>query len=121
VQPRLLDDPGDGGTIPGTQVALIGLTSGASGETRVLAAPTHIGMELDLFMVTDGGGDIAVTASPAVNQAGNNTLTFAEAGDHIRFVGVGGVAGMSGIVGFAVAGVPAWRVVSNNGVALSTV
>ena len=121
VEPRVLPDPGDGETIPGSQVAMFALTSGGGGETRVLAAPTRVGMEIDVFMKVDGGGDIVVTAAPAVNQAGNNTLTFAEAGDHIRLVAIGGEVGMRGFIGYAPSDVPAWRVVANNGVVLSTV
>jgi len=50
-----------------------------------------------------------VTAASGVNQTGNNTLTFADAGDEILLVAIENSAAL------------AWRVVSNDGVALSTV
>lgn len=45
-----------------------------------------------------------------MNQTGDNTLLFEDGGDHIRLVG-----GRDGAGGYE------WRVVCNDGVALSTV
>ena len=100
-------DPGDGGAIPVTDGGNVSLvTEGA--ETRTLAAPSFVGQELSLALKTDDG-DCVVTASAAINQTGNNTLTFADAGDTIVLVGV------------ELGAAKVWRVVSNDGVALTTV
>jgi hypothetical protein len=108
VKPRDLGDPGDGVNIETPQSGYIRLVSGGA-ETRTLDDPQFEGQILDLFFETDGG-DCVVTTDSAVNQTGNNTLTFADAGDHIRLVG-----GRDG------AGAREWRVIANDGVALSTV
>ena len=82
------------------------VTAGA--ETRTLAAPVIAGQQATICMKTDAG-DAVVTVASAVNQTGNNTLTFADAGDEITLKST--VSGSSYV----------WRVVSNDGVALSTV
>jgi hypothetical protein len=81
-------------------------TSGA--ETRTLADPTNPGQVLSIFMWEDGG-DCVMTAASAVNQAGNNTLTFDNAGEVIvlHAIDVGGDLH--------------WRVLANDGVGLTTV
>jgi hypothetical protein len=101
-----ITDPGDAGAIP----VLVGgycllVTGGA--ETRTLAIPTARGQMLELIFKTDGG-DCVVTAAAAINQAGNTIMTFADGGDHILLQ-----AGEDG------AGAMEWRVVANDGVALS--
>jgi hypothetical protein len=63
---------------------------------------------ITLCFQTDGG-DCVVTAASAVNQAGNNTLTLADAGDEITLKSIR--SGSSFV----------YRVASNDGVALSTV
>ena len=102
-----LDDPGDEGAIPVTQSGHVALTTAAA-ETRTLAVPTEKGQILDITLDVDGG-DAVITVAAGVNQTGNNTLTGADAGDHIRRVGV------------QVGGALVWRVVANDGWALSTV
>ena len=111
VEPKELNDPGDAGRItPISDVFLLLVTATAGpGETRTLTDPIYAGQTLDLFFETDGG-DCVITADSAVNQAGNNTLTFADGGDHLRLQG-----GRDG------AGDYEWRVIANDGVALSTV
>lgn len=104
-----IDDPGDGEAIPVTASGTTMLESGASGETRTLADPTFLGQELTLTMLTDGGGDIVLTAASPVNQTGNNTLTFAAVRDTIKLVAIEAAAGLE------------WQVAFNDGVALSTV
>lgn len=100
-------DPGNAGAIPVTVSGYCLLvTTGA--QTRTLAIPSAYGQIIDLFFKTDGG-DCVVTAAAGINQTGNNTLTFADAGDHIRLVGAD------------TGGSKVWRVVCNDGVALSTV
>jgi hypothetical protein len=75
-------------------------------ETRALPAPIALGQELTITMDTDGG-DCVVTASHAVNQAGNTILTFDNVGETIRLVAI------------SIAGAFRWRVVANDGVGLS--
>lgn len=108
IEPRNLGDPGDAGNILTHQSGYVLLVTGGA-ETRTLDDPQWEGQILDLFFETDGG-DAVVTADSAVNQTGNNTLTFADAGDHLRLVGARDGAG-----GYE------WRVVANDGVGLTTV
>lgn len=104
---NLITDPGNAGAIPVTDDGSVQLvTTGA--QTRTLAAPTYVGQMLALSMKTDGG-DCVVTASAGVNQTGNNTLTFNDAGDTLVLIGIESGANKR------------WRVVSNDGVTLSTV
>jgi hypothetical protein len=105
----LIADPGDAGAVPVVRSGNCALTSGAGAETRTLAIPAAAGTYLDLSFDVDGGGDITLTAAAAVNQTGNNTLVFSDAGEHIRLAAV------------QVAGALVWRVVANDGVVLSTV
>lgn len=100
-------DPGDAGAIPVVGTGYVPLVSGGA-ETRTLAAPDFVGQQLALNFHTDAG-DVVVTCATTVNQTGNNTLTFADAGDQIVLM-----AGQSGAT-------VVWRVQSNDGVALSTV
>ena len=102
-------DPGDGAAVPVTSSGVCALTSDTAAETRTLAIPTRVGQVLDLVMDVDGGGDIVVTVAAAVNVTGNNTLTLDNAGEHISLRGV------------QVGGALVWRVLANDGVALTTV
>ena len=103
--PVLIADPGNAGAIPVTRSGNAALTT-AGAETRTLADPTRVGQVLTIGLDVDGG-DAVITAASAINQAGNTIMTMADAGDAIRLEGV------------QVAGAPVWRVVSNDGVALS--
>ena len=102
-------DPGDGNAIDVTTSGTVNLTSGGSGETRTLADPSFAGQEIVIGFDVDGGGDVVVTAASAANQAGNNTLTLADAGDILvaKAIDLGGS--------------PVWRIVANDGVGLTTV
>lgn len=100
-------DPGDAGAIPVIRSGNAALTS-AGAETRTLAAPGSVGLTLDITHDVDGGS-IAITVASAINQAGNNTITMAEAADYIRLVST------------QVGGVAVWRVAANDGAALTTV
>ncbi|MBR9800266.1 DUF2190 family protein [bacterium] len=102
-----ISDPGDGEAIPVTHSGTVPLVS-AGAETRTLADPTFLGQQLSLCFKTDGG-DAVVTSASGVNQTGNNTLTFADAGDVIVLVAIESGANLR------------WRVLANDGVALSTV
>lgn len=100
-------DPGDAGAIAVTRSGTCPLVT-AGAETRTLAIPDHAGQMLNLGFKTDAG-DCVVTVASGVNQTANNTLTFADAGDQLLLVAVENGAAL------------AWRIVSNDGVALSTV
>jgi len=98
-------DPGDAGAIPVTRSGSVGLVT-AGAETRTLAIPTFEGQQLSVGLTTDGG-DAVITAATGVNQTGNTSLTFADAGDHLKLEGV--YLGVNLV----------WRVVANDGVALA--
>lgn len=102
------DDPGDATAIPVTRSAHIAITTAAA-ETNTLAIPTFIGQKLILVCDVYAAGDRVVTAAAAVNQTGNNTLTFGAAGDFIVLEAA------------QVAGALVWRVTHNDGVGLTTV
>lgn len=74
-------DPGDAGVIDTRQSGVVCLVSGAAGETRILPRPRFLFQELLLCLQTDGGGDVVITVTGNVNQTGNNTITFADAGE----------------------------------------
>lgn len=102
----VIADPGNAGAIPVTGSGSCQLVT-AGAETRTLANPTTVGQTLALSMKTDGG-DCVVTAAAGVNQTGNTVLTFNDAGDVIVLVGIESGANKR------------WRVLSNDGVTLST-
>ena len=105
--PHLVADPGDGNAISSSSSGYVPLVS-AGAETRTLADAGRAGLTLDLYFKTDGGDCVVTIASP-VNQTGNNTLTFADVGDHIRLASIEDGSDFE------------WRVITNDGVALSTV
>jgi hypothetical protein len=105
--PELIKDPGDAGAIPTHVSGVVNLIS-AGAETRTLPAPKVEGQTMQFNFKTDGG-DCVITAAAAVNQTGNNTLTFADAGDHLYLQAV------------RLATALVWRVVANDGVGLTTV
>ena len=101
-------DPGTGVAIPVTTSAHIAITTAAT-ETNTLAIPTFIGQKMILVCDVYAGGDRVVTSAGAVNQTGNNTLTFGAAADFIVLEAA------------QVAGALLWRVTHNDGVGLTTV
>lgn len=102
-------DPGNGQAIPVDASGTIMLVSGAGNETRTVADPEFVGQEHTYTMKTDGGGDIVIASASAINQAGNNRMTFANVRDTIKLVAIEAAAGL------------VWQVAYNDGVALSTV
>lgn len=108
VEPDIIPDPGNAGTIDVSHSGYCELTS-AGAETRTLPDPTFRGQILDLVFVSDGG-DCVVTASSPVNQTGNNTITFTDVGEHTRLVG-----SYNATDGWE------WKTVVNDGAALTTV
>jgi hypothetical protein len=81
-----ITDPGNAGAIPVIKSGYCALVT-AGAETRTLAAPTYIGQELLLYMKTDGGNCV-VTCATTFNEAGNNTITFANTGEAVRMIAV---------------------------------
>lgn len=101
----VIADPGNAGAIPVTNGGNVSLvTTGA--ETRTLAAPSFVGQELSLALKTDGG-DCVITCATGLNQAGNTTATFNDAGDFLRLTAIYVGANLR------------WRVDSNDGVTLA--
>ena len=104
-----VSDPGNAGavTVPAHHHAVCALTS-AGVETRTLGTAAFAGQRVSLQFSVDGG-NLTLTAAATVNQTGDNTLLFEAAGDEIT------------LRASVKAGALVWRVVSNDGVALSTV
>jgi predicted RecA/RadA family phage recombinase len=102
-----ITDPGASGAIPVTDSGYCPLVS-TGAQTRTLAAPTYAGQQLLLCMKTDGG-DITLTCATGLNQTGNNTAVFNDAGDMLLLIAVYNGTNLR------------WRVVANDTVALSTV
>lgn len=99
-------DPGTGVAIPVTTDGVVPIVTAAA-ETNTLAIPSYMGQELILTMNTRVGGDRVVTASQAINQAGNTIMTFGAARDTICLRGI------------TIGGALRWQVAWNDGVALS--
>jgi hypothetical protein len=104
-----MKDPGDAGTISvgGRMLCYVNLVTAAA-ETRTLGDPSHGGQILTLCLKTDGG-DCTVTASSAINQAGDTSFIMDNAGDTVTLVGVEDGADLE------------WRVTHTDGVAVQTV
>ena len=103
----VLADPGDGGTIAATSLANCALSS-AGAETRSLAAPYFEGQILTLSAGGPVPGNITITSSSgAINQTGDTTMVFNNVADSIVLIG----ANINGSL--------LWRVLANDGVALS--
>lgn len=101
----LIPDPGNAKALPVTDSGVVPLKS-AGAETRTLAIPTFVGQKLALICDTYVG-NIVVTSSQAINQAGNTIMTFGVATDMIE------------LTAMTVGGALRWRVTANDGVALS--
>ena len=108
VEPVSIPDPGASGAIDVSHSGYVELVSGGA-ETRTMADPVFKGQVIDLTFITDGGDCVVTTASP-VNQTGNNTVTFADIGDHQRLVGF-----WNSNDGWE------WREIANDGAGLTTV
>ena len=105
--PKEITDPGASGAIPVTRSGNVPLTTAAA-ETRTLAIPAVAGITLSLSLAVDGG-DCTITAASAINQTGDNTIVLGDAGDTIVLIAVKKATGL------------VWRVLVNDGCALSTV
>lgn len=102
----IADPGGANAAIPVTTSGVLMITT-AGAETNTLAVPTFVGQELSLIMDTHVGGDRVVTSAQSINQTGNTIMTFGAAADMIV------------LKAMKVAGALRWRVVANDGVALS--
>lgn len=86
---KLIPDPGDGQTIYVTEdLQMCEMESGATGETRTLDDPKKSGIRVILRLKTDGGGDIAVTASNGFNVTGQQEANFQDASDLLSLISV---------------------------------
>jgi len=94
-----LADPGDAGAIPVTGSGVVNIVS-VGVETRTLAVPGYNGQRIGIHFKTDGG-DVTITVASAFNQDGDTTIVLDDAGDYVELVGV------------ELAGVFAWREVSD--------
>lgn len=84
------------------------ITTGGGGETATLPDPTRIGQEISFLLITDGGGDMVITAATRVTFAAASTvLTFADAGDYLVLRSVTTLGGTR------------WQILQNDGVALT--
>jgi len=103
-----LADHGNAGAIPVYASGSVALVTGAGLGTRTLADPTFVGQEVYLYFDTDGGGDCQVTAANDITQvAGENVMTFSDAGEHILLRAINMGAALR------------WRVIVKEGVVLS--
>jgi hypothetical protein len=101
-------DPGNAGAL-GVAVSQDYALVTAGAETRTIAVPTFANQQIRCYFLTDGG-DCVVTVAAAVNAAGNNTITLADAGDSITLQAFRTAASTS-----------VWRLAHNDGGALTTV
>lgn len=105
-----IPDPGNAGNIglePGKSLGYCSIKT-AGAETRTLLAPAAAGLHLTLSMDVDGG-DCVIATPAAINAAGNNRITLNDPGDNVELRSV------------LIAGLATWRLISNDGAALSTV
>lgn len=100
-----ITDPGNAGAISVATDGVCNLTS-AGVETRTLAIPTFVGQDLTLCFDTRVG-NIAVTVASAFDTSAHTTITLTAAGQYVV------------LKGCTIAGVRAWRLVTNGGATLS--
>lgn len=105
----VIADPGDAGAIPVLRSGVCAITTAAAAETRTLAVPASVGITLSIICDTYAVGDAVITVASAINQTGNNTITLGAAADMIE------------LKSMTVGGSIVWRVVANDGAALTTV
>lgn len=106
-QVAVIADPGDAGAVAVLRSGVCAITT-AGAETRTVAVPATVGLELAIICDTYVG-DATITVASAINQAGNNTIVLGVAADMIV------------LKSMTVGGTVVWRVVANDGAALSTV
>jgi hypothetical protein len=87
IGPALLDDPGASGTITFDMWGQQCLVVTATAEARTLARPTRAGILASVVLDTDAG-DLTLTVTGGYNEAGDTSITFADAGDMVAFLSV---------------------------------
>lgn len=108
--PNILTDGGlvaDAAAIPANTSAQYQIATAAA-ETNTLDIPAAAGIEISLYCTVHAVGDRVVTVASPINQAGNTIMTFGAVGDWIDLISI-----------VTTGGALAWRVRSNDGVALS--
>jgi len=103
----VIADPGASGAIPVGHSGVCALTTTAA-QTRTIAVPAKVGDIIAITLSVDGG-NATLTAASAINQTGNNTAVFDDAGDTLTLIATRKGAAL------------VWRVLANDGVTLSTV
>ncbi len=89
VAPFRMTDPASGGTIRvDRDQAVIPVVTGSGAKSLTLAVPVKVGLHARVELDTDGGGDLTLTVTSGYNQAGDTTITFADAGDCAIFESV---------------------------------
>lgn len=102
-------DPGTGAALPVTGSNWFNITTAGS-ETNTLANPTFLDQKIAVYTTVSSGSRVITTAT-AINQTGNNTITLAATADFIILQAI--YAGSTSTL--------RWRVLLNDGAALSTV
>lgn len=92
IRMKAITDPGNAGAISNVASGYVPIVTAAA-ETRTLDLPSFVGQELLIYMKTDMGNGV-LTVTGAVNEAGNNTVTFSNTGETIRLIGVEQGAGL---------------------------
>lgn len=105
---QLIADVGTGAAIPVNRGNISMSITQNGAETNTLAIPSFVGQRLSLVVDVDTSGARVVTASQAINQAGNTIITMTDVNDFIELVGVKCAGGNL-----------RWRVVVNDGCVLS--
>lgn len=83
---QTIADPGHASAIVVTNSGHVPIiTTGA--ETRTLAAPSFVGQELLIYMMTDGG-NCTITCATTFNETGNNTIILANTGETVRLTAI---------------------------------
>lgn len=88
-----ITDPGSGKAIPVTSSGRVSITTGASGETNTLAAPTFLGQRMLLLFKTDGGGDRVITVAAAFDTTPHTIITLANAGQAVELLAIHDASG----------------------------
>ena len=83
--PGRLTDPGNAKTITFDMYGQICSVVTTTGETRTLAQPDRPGIVGTVALKTDGG-DLTLTVTGGYNQDADTVMTFADAGDFVKFI-----------------------------------
>lgn len=87
-KPRVIPDPGNGGTITVDRDLAICEMVSTGAETRTLAAPTKSGIQFVLRMLTDGGDIVVTTPNGFLDNVLRTKATFDDAGDILNLISV---------------------------------